>query len=140
MSLTTTRRRLAAAAAGLLVVVPLALVGPGASAAQPATLAPAASAAATRSCSASASPSNPRQYSWTTIKVAGTTKGAKVTTTAHYKTTTTKHSATADAKGKASVDYYVSGATVGYRVRVDVVATKGSTRWTCSTSFTPRAR
>lgn len=128
-------RRTSVALAGLLVVAPLALVGPAAHAAvvQPAGV--------TKSCSASASPSNPRQNTYVTINVSRLSKGAKVTTVAHYKTTSTTKTATANSYGKAAPSYYISRATIGYPVRVNVTAKSpsGYTTWTCSTSFTPRS-
>ena len=134
-------RRAAAALAGLLVAAPLALVGPSAQAAPaPAAHVAAVQPAAAKSCKAYATPTDPKQYTYVDIRVAGTTSGAKITTTAHYKTTNTTKSATADSKGKATISYYISGATVGYRVYVDVKATKGSTTWTCRTSFVPKSR
>lgn len=132
--LSTLTRRTSAALAGLLVVAPLALVGPTAQAAEPAGV--------RKSCSASATPSNPKQYGTVTVNVSRLSKGAKVTTKASYKTTTTTKTATANSSGKAATSYMISRATVGYRVVVNVTAKSpsGYTTWSCSTSFTPRSR
>ena len=87
------------------------------------------------SCSASVSNS---QADYTTVDVYVTTAaGAGVTTVAHYKTTSHRKSATAGNRGKATIAYYISGATKGYRVVVDVTVTRGSATARCSTSFTP---
>ncbi|MBT0994437.1 hypothetical protein KIN34_09075 [Cellulomonas sp. DKR-3] len=131
-------RRTSAVLAGLLVAAPLALVGPAATAATHPTAT--AHPAATKSCAASVSTTSPRQYTYVGVNVSRLSSGAKVKTVAHYKTTNTTKTATASSSGKAALSYYISGATVGYRVYVDVTATKGSTRWTCRTSFTPRSR
>ena len=66
-----------------------------------------------------------------------TAAGAGITTVAHYKTTDTRKSATASSQGKATVAYYISGATKGYRVVVNVTVTGGRATARCSTSFTP---
>jgi hypothetical protein len=88
------------------------------------------------SCSASVSNSRPADY--TTVDMYVTTAaGAGVTTVAHYKTTSHRKSATAGNGGKATIAYYISGATKGYRVVVDVTVTRGSATARCSTSFTP---
>lgn len=96
--------------------------------------------AATKSCKATMSISKPKQYSWTTVKVSKLGAKAKVTTTAHYKTTKTTKKATASKKGKADLDYYISGATPGKKVKITVTAKKGKTKWSCSTSFTPKRK
>ena len=127
------RSRASSLLASLLVAAPLALAGPAAHAA---VVAPAGAGR----CVASVSPSNPRQYSYVDVNVRGVGKGARVRTTAHYKTTDTRRETRADKNGRASTEYYISGATVGYRVYVDVWAKKGTSTWTCRTSFVPRSR
>jgi hypothetical protein len=88
------------------------------------------------SCSASVSNSRPADY--TTVDVYVTTAaGAGVSTVAHYKTTSHRKSVTAGNGGKATIAYYISGATKGYRVVVDVTVTRASATARCSTSFTP---
>ena len=82
--------------------------------------------------------SNSQPADYTTVDVYVTTApGAGVTTVAHYKTKDTQKSATADSRGKATIAYYISGATKGYRVVVNVTVTRGSGTARCSTSFTP---
>ena len=43
------------------------------------------------------------------------------------------------ARGKAGIKYYISGATPGYRVVVNVTVTGPAGRGYCSTSFVPHA-
>jgi hypothetical protein len=66
-----------------------------------------------------------------------TAAGASVTTVAHYKTTSHDKTAIADAAGHATLAYYISGATPGYTVMVDVAVSAGARTANCSTSFTP---
>ena len=87
-------------------------------------------------CSASVSSSSPADYTTVDIDV-HTAAGASVTTVAHYKTTDHQKTAVADGVGQATVAYYISGATPGYRVTVDVTVSAGSRTADCSTSFTP---
>ena len=89
-------------------------------------------------CAATATPVRPAQYSNVVIRVE-TAARADVTAVAHYKTTNTTKRAVADLHGIAKPTFYISGATVGYRVVVDVTVTKGLRRGSCSTSFVPQA-
>ena len=82
------------------------------------------------------SDSTPKQYSNVTVRVR-TAAYAKVRTVAHYKTTNTTKPRTANSAGRANVGYYISGATPGYRVRVNVTVTKNGRTRTCATSFVP---
>jgi hypothetical protein len=110
----------------------------GLSAAAPAP-APAPAKTATSqgmSCTAAVSNSQPADYTTVDITVR-TAAGATVTTVAHYKTTSHQMTAAADASGVATIGYYISGATPGFMVVVDVTAVAGSQSATCSTSFTP---
>lgn len=93
-------------------------------------------AAATLTCRASMSDSTPNQYSNVYVNVR-TAPRANVRTVAHYRTTNTAHSKRASSAGRASIRYYISSATAGYRVRVDVTVTKNGHSRSCSTSFTP---
>ena len=92
---------------------------------------------------AQADPANPKRYSNVTIRVTVTdgsgrpVAGASVTTVAHYKTTDTTKHGTSGADGKCNIVYYISGATAGYRVFVDVTAQKGGKTDTATTSFVP---
>lgn len=99
--------------------------------------APAAPAeAAALTCTASMSDATPKQYSNVYVRVR-TSAYARVRTVAHYKTTNTVKRATASSAGRASLRYYISRATPGYRVRVDVTVTKNGRSRSCSTSFVP---
>lgn len=95
-----------------------------------------AEAAAALTCTASVSDATPRQYSNVYVRVR-TSAYARVRTVAHYKTTNTVKRTTASSTGRANVRYYISGATPGYRVRVDVTVTKNGRSRSCSTSFVP---
>lgn len=85
---------------------------------------------------ASVSSSSPADYTTVDIYVR-TAAGTSVTTVARYKTTDHQKTAMADGAGQATVAYYISGATPGYTVTVDVTASAGSRTANCSTSFTP---
>jgi hypothetical protein len=88
------------------------------------------------SCTASVSSSSPADY--TTVDIAvNTAAGASVAAVAHYKTTDHQMTAVASAAGQAEVAYYISGATPGYTVDVDVTVSAGSKTATCATAFTP---
>lgn len=87
-------------------------------------------------CTASVSRRSPADYTTVDIEVR-TAAGASVTAVAHYKTTDHEETAVADGTGQATVAYYISGATPGYTVAVDVTASAGSRTARCSTSFTP---
>ena len=99
-----------------------------------------ASAAPARAlpCHASMSNSHPRDYTTTDVRVR-TAAHAGVTTVAHYRTVNRRHHRTANARGRATVPYYISGATPGYKVIVDVYVSKGNRKGSCKTSFTPHA-
>jgi hypothetical protein len=103
-------------------------------AAPPASAAPATALA----CHASMSNSHPADYTTTDVRVR-TAGHARVTTTAHYKTVNRTYHRTAGPGGRATVPYYISGATPGYRVVVDVYVRKAGRTGSCSTSFTPHA-
>jgi hypothetical protein len=61
-----------------------------------------------------------------------------VFTVAHYRTVNRAYYRIADSGGQATIDYYVSGATPGYKVVVDVTVVGGHQANSCSTSFTPK--
>ena len=125
MTTSFTKRLAFAAAAGVVLGSPLLLVAPS----QASTGLP---------CRASMSDSTPRQYSYVGVRVR-TASYAGVHTVAHYKTTSTPHSGHANRQGQANISYYISGATPGYRVRVDVSVSKGGRTGHCSTSFVPHS-
>jgi hypothetical protein len=104
----------------------------------PPALAGTTSAAAKMRCDASMTNRHPADYTDTGIKVR-TAAHAHIRTVAHYKTTNHAKYATANADGRRTVWYYISGATPGYQVVVDVYVHKGSRHNSCSTSFTPHA-
>lgn len=91
---------------------------------------------ASLACHASMSNTKPKDYSDVDVNIT-TKSGASVKAAAHYKTTTNTKTAKANSSGKASVVYYISGATPGYKVAVDVTVKSGNSQGTCSTSFTP---
>lgn len=95
-----------------------------------------ASALAAPPCHATMSNTAPRQYTTTDVNVASWSY-TSIRTVAHYKTTTTTHYGETNGHGKASIWYYISGATIGYRVVVDVTVTKDGRSGSCSTSFVP---
>lgn len=100
-------------------------------------LAPSSADAAVKlTCRASVSDSTPKQYTDVYVRVR-TAPHARVRTVAHYKTTNTVHAKKANAAGRATIDYYISSATAGYKVRVNVTVRKNGHVRTCSTAFTP---
>jgi len=103
-------------------------------------VAPAASAAAAPAralpCRATMSSSRPADYTTVVVGVQ-TAAYARVTTVAHYRTTSTTHHRSADRSGSAHVPYYISGATPGYKVIVDVYVGKGTRKGSCQTWFIP---
>lgn len=99
-------------------------------------LAPVPASAAALTCRATMSDSTPEQYSNVYVRVR-TAAGANVRTVAHYRTTNTTRTGKANGAGKASIKYYISSATAGYRVYVDVTVSKDGASRSCSTSFVP---
>ncbi len=97
-----------------------------------------ASRASTATCSASVSNAHPLQNSTVKVSVSKVGAGAAVTTVAHYKTTNTTKKTTADQHGHASTSYKIGRATRGYKVVVNVSASKGSAHWSCQTSIITR--
>jgi hypothetical protein len=82
--------------------------------------------------------SHPADYTSTDVMVR-TAAGAEVFTVAHYKTVNRAYFRVAGSGGRATVSYYVSGATRGHRVVVDVTVVSGHQANSCSTSFTPKS-
>jgi hypothetical protein len=111
-------------------IVMLAAAGP--------VLAGPAATAALQPCHASVSNSHPKDYTTTDVNVR-TVAGSEVFTVAHYKTVNRAYFRIAGSGGRATVGYYVSGATPGYKVVVDVTVVRGHQANSCSTSFTPRS-
>lgn len=96
-----------------------------------------AQAAGALKCNAHMSDATPKQYSNTSVIVKTGKPKAKVRTVAHYKTTKTTKRGKSNSSGKASLKYYVSGATPGYKVKVNVTVSKNGRTKTCTTSFKP---
>jgi hypothetical protein len=97
----------------------------------------AAAPAATRpTCRASMTNSHPRDFTSTGVRVR-TAPYAHIKTVAHYRTVTHPKNRTANSHGRRTVWYYISGATPGYRVIVDVYVSRHGRANNCSTSFTP---
>jgi hypothetical protein len=105
--------------------------------ASPASPVRAMAPAARLKCHASMTNSRPRDYTSTGVKVS-TVPFARIKTVAHYRTVTHPKYRTANAHGRRTVWYYISGATPGYRVVVDVYVSRHRHTGSCSTSFTPR--
>ncbi len=121
-------RRTALASIAVAIITPLGVT----------VTAPADAASTTRPlpCHASMSNSRPADYTTTDVRVK-TAARAAITTIAHYRTVNRKYHRHANGAGRATVPYYISGATPGYRVVVDVYVSKGTRRGSCSTSFIP---
>ena len=81
---------------------------------------------------------HPADFTSTTVQVKSVAK-AKVTTTAQYKTTNTTHHGRTNRHGRAGIPYYISGATPGFRVVVDVTVKWPRRTGHCETSFTPHS-
>jgi hypothetical protein len=90
-----------------------------------------------KACSASVSVAHPKARSNESIRISKIGAGVKVTVKAKYKTTTTTKTANSTKTGTASALYDVGRPTRGFRVVVNVTASKGNTTWACSTSFVP---
>jgi hypothetical protein len=88
------------------------------------------------SCMASMSNATPGDYVDDTVIVSSNVADAPVSVTKYYRTTTTQDFGNTNANGVASIGLYTSGATIGFRVVVDVSVNNGQA--TCSTSFIPR--
>ncbi len=101
-----------------------------------------ASAATARSrplpCHASMSATHPADFTTTTVRVK-TVAEARVTTVAHYRTVNRQHHSRANRHGRAGIAYFISGATPGFRVVVDVTVRWPHRSGTCQTSFTPHS-
>jgi hypothetical protein len=129
--LRTTAVAAAPVAAILLTAAPS--VPASASSVQPV---PAVVQAAQLTCSASMTNRQPADYTSTGVKVS-TVAFAHIKTVAHYRTVTHPKYGTADSAGQRTIWYYISGATPGYRVVVDVYVSQNGRNGSCSTSFTP---
>jgi hypothetical protein len=114
----------------------LALAACGATAVTPAQTAALAAATQPLSCQAFVSNTAPHDFTTTVVHVS-TAPSVKVFTVAFYRTVDRAYFRRSDADGAARIPYYVSGATIGYRVRVAVTVVRGHSASRCQTSFTP---
>jgi hypothetical protein len=131
------RRSLALVTMPATALLAMAVSAPAASASRT-PQAEAAASAKRLTCGASMTNAHPADYTSTGVNVR-TVAYAHIKTVAHYRTVTHPKYATANADGRRSVWYYISGATPGYRVVVDVYVSKGAKKGSCSTSFTPHS-
>ncbi len=101
-----------------------------------------ASAATARSrplpCHASMSASHPADFTTTTVRVK-TVAQARVTTVARYRTVNREHHGRANRHGRAGIAYFISGATPGFRVVVNVTVRWPHRSGSCQTAFTPHS-
>ncbi len=130
------KKRVLSAAAAPVTALLLATVWPGSASATPAHTRPAVAQASRLACNASMTDSHPADYTDTGVKVR-TAAGADIETAAHYRTTTHRKYATASSAGTKTIRYYISGATPGYKVVVDVYVSRDGRTGSCATSFTP---
>ena len=83
-------------------------------------------------------PSNRHPDDYTTVSIrVRTAPHASVKTAVHYKTTTHNKYGTAGDMGHKDIPYYISGATPGFKVVVDVTTSRNGVTGHCSTAFTP---
>jgi hypothetical protein len=93
--------------------------------------------------SASASPADPCQYTTVTLSAHVSRAGAGISgvlveAVLHFKTTDSEKNGTTVSSGDASIDYYISGASAGYKVTVDLTASEGGHTAHAQTHFTPK--
>lgn len=130
------KRVLSAVAAAPMSAVLLTTALAGAASA---SSAPAAAPRASKlACSVAMTNTKPADYTDTGVKVR-TVGSARIETAAHYRTTTHRKYATASSAGTKTIWYYISGATPGYKVKVDVTVSRDGQAGSCSTSFTPHS-
>ena len=89
-------------------------------------------------CQVAMSNTRPADYTTTTVQVRSVAR-ARVSTVAHYKTVNRWHYGHTNSRGRAGIPYYISGATPGYRVTVNVYVKWPHRSGTCQTSFTPHS-
>jgi hypothetical protein len=87
------------------------------------------------SCTVSMSNASPPQYSSETANIHSTLANSTVVLTKHYKTTTSVNNGSTNGSGNAAITFNISGASVGYTVKVSVSVGNGAA--SCSSSFTP---
>ena len=64
---------------------------------------------------------------------------SKVEIKNHYRTTISTFEGTTDKNGEAVIPFNIGGASIGYEVQVEIVATYGEKEGKSYTSFTPKA-
>jgi hypothetical protein len=87
-------------------------------------------------CRAHMQDATPKQYTYDRVYVRSAAF-VHIRAVAHYKTSDTTKFGKTDRTGHGSARFYISGATPGYRVWVDVWLTKGGRHGHCRTSFVP---
>ncbi|HXS64260.1 MAG TPA: hypothetical protein VN767_15505 [Streptosporangiaceae bacterium] len=120
----------------------IAISGFGAMAVASTLVAPGMAAAAPTSkplpCHASMSNARPADNTKTVVNVKSVAN-ARITTVAHYRTVNREHHGRTNRQGKAGIPYYISRATPGFKVIVDVTVKWPHRTGTCRTSFVPHA-
>jgi hypothetical protein len=76
---------------------------------------------------------NPPQYSEEAATIASNVPNSNLTMSKKYKTTTSYDYGATNAAGSATIDFNISGATIGYQVTVTVSVGAA----TCHAYFTP---
>lgn len=89
-------------------------------------------------CHASMSVRHPADFTATIVQIKSVAR-AKVTTVAHYRTTDTTHHGRTNQHARAGIPYFISGATPGFRVVVNVTVKWPHRSGHCQTSFTPHS-
>lgn len=97
---------------------------------------PVAQAAGPLHCRAHVGDPTPADYTYVRVFVTSAAY-ARIRTVAHYKTTDTTKFGRTNGHGRGSTQYYISDATPGFRVYVDVFVHKRRRSGHCLTSFVP---
>jgi hypothetical protein len=135
-----TRRLRATAGAAAVAVLAL-----GGCASAPHAGAPRTTALAARQvrkpvpCTVSVTKRRPADGTYVGVHV-HTAPGAHIEATARYRTVARKMTALANANGRHTFRYWISDATPGYRVNVDIQVSLAGRKGSCTAWFTPRAR
>ena len=129
-------RAISVAIAPAAALMLTAAVPASATSAGPASPAGTVAQAARLKCHVSMTNSHPRDYTSTGVQVR-TAPFAAIETVAHYRTVNHPKRRTANSAGHRTVWYYISGATPGFRVVVDVYVSRHGRTGSCATAFTP---
>jgi hypothetical protein len=108
-------------------------------AADRATALAAAQAKKSLPCTVSVSKEHPADYTHVGVRVR-TAPGGQITVVAHYRTVRHEVTARAYANGRHTFRYWISDATPGYLVNVDVRVSQAGRKGSCATWFTPRRK